>query len=172
MLFFACYLSGWIEYTMHIQLTKIMTPFLEVTSQQFSSLLTRRSTIVLFLVSKLRARQRKHLTSSKNTSKLMLGGPIGHWPLAKNLWRDIPVYSFSTFGNVRNNSVTSQHGGLEISSSGLELAWKSVVFRVFPAVFSRLFVTQQRRRNGRRLVHKVMNNAFEMLEKARFVLWC
>ena len=20
----------------------------------------------------------------------MLGGPIGHWPLAKNLWRDIP----------------------------------------------------------------------------------
>ena len=64
--------------------------------------------------------------------------------------------------------MTSQHGGLEISPSGLELAWKSVVFRVFPAVFSRLFVTQQRRRNGRRLVHKVMNNGFEMLEKARF----
>ena len=65
---------------MHIQLTKIMTPFLEVTSQQFSSLLTRRSTIVLFLVSKLRARQKKHLTSSKNTCNLMLGDPIGHWP--------------------------------------------------------------------------------------------
>ena len=35
-----------------------------------------------------------------------------------------------------------------------------VVFRVFPAVFARLFVTQQRRRNGRRLVHKLMNNGF------------
>ena len=81
------------------------------------------------------------------------------------------VQSFFTFGYVRNNSVTSQHGGLEISSSGFELAWNCVVFRVFPAVFARLFVTQQRRRNGRRLVHKVMNNGYEMLEKARFFFW-
>ena len=69
-------------------------------------------------------------------------------------------HSFSTFGNVRNNSVTKQHGGLEISSSGFELVWKSVVFCVFPAVFPRLFVTQQRRGNGRRLGRKVMNNGF------------
>ena len=32
------------------------------------------------------------------------------------------------------------------SSSGFELAWESVVFRVFPAVFARLSVTQQRRK--------------------------
>ena len=24
----------------------------------------------------------------------MLGGPIGHWPLAKNLWRDTPARAF------------------------------------------------------------------------------
>ena len=73
---------------------------------------------------------------------------------------------------VRSNSVTSQHGGLEISSSGFKLAWKSLVFRVFPVVSIRLFVTQQRRRNGRRLVHKVMKNGFEMLEKVRFLFRC
>ena len=39
--------------------------------------------------------------------------------------------TFSTFGNVWNNTLTSQHGGLEMSSRGFELAWKSVVFRVF-----------------------------------------
>lgn len=39
----------------------------------------------------------------------------------------LSVQSISTFGNEQNNSVTSQHGGFEISSSGLELAWKSVV---------------------------------------------
>ena len=38
-----------------------------------------------------------------------------------------------------------QHGGLEISLSGFELAWSSVVFRVFTAVFVRLLVIQQRR---------------------------
>ena len=58
------------------------------------------------------------------------------------------------------------------SSSGFELAWESVVFRVFPAVFARLSVTQQRRRNARRLVHKVMKNGFEMLEKVRFFFSC
>ena len=42
--------------------------------------------------------------------------------------------AFSTFESVRNNSMTSRKGGLEISLSGFELAWKSVVFRVFPAV--------------------------------------
>ena len=42
------------------------------------------------------------------------------------------------------------------------------MFLVFPAVFARLFVTQQRRRNGRRLVHKVMNNGFEILDKVKF----
>ena len=51
--------------------------------------------------------------------------------------------------------------------------WKSVVFRVFPAVFARLLVIQQRRRNGRRLVHKMTKNGFEMsaemLETARFI---
>ena len=57
---------------------------------------------------------------------------------------------------------------LEISSSGFEWAWKSVVFLVFPAVFARLFVTQQRRRNGRTLVHKVMKNGFEILDKVKF----
>ena len=46
------------------------------------------------------------------------------------------------------------------------------MFRVFPAVFARLFVTKQRRRNGRRLVHKVMNNGLEMLAKVRFFFWC
>ena len=61
--------------------------------------------------------------------------------------------------------MTSQHGGLEISSRGFELVGKSVVFRVFPAVFARLLVMQQRRGNGRRLVHKMRNNGFEMLEK-------
>ena len=60
----------------------------------------------------------------------------------------------------------TSHGGLEISSTGFELVWKSVVFRVFPAVFARLLVIQQRRGNGRRLVHKMTNNGFEMLEKA------
>ena len=55
-----------------------------------------------------------------------------------------------------------------ISSSGFKWAWKSLVFLVFPAVFARLFVTQQRRRNGRRLVHKVMNNGFEILDKVNF----
>ena len=44
----------------------------------------------------------------------------------------------STAWRVRNN----------VSSSGFELAWESVVFRAFPAVFARLFVTQQRRTNG------------------------
>ena len=48
------------------------------------------------------------------------------------------------------------------------MAWKSVVFRVFSAVFTRVFVTQKRRRNGSRLVQKVMKNGFEMLEKVRF----
>ena len=75
---------------------------------------------------------------------------------------------FSTFGNVQNNSVTSQLGGLEYSQAGL----KSVVFRVFPAVFARLFATQQQRRNGRRLVHRVRNKGFEILEKTRFFFWC
>ena len=69
---------------------------------------------------------------------------------------------------VRNNDVTSQHGGLEISSSGFELAWISVVFRIFPAIYARRFVTL----NAWRLEHKVMNNGFEMLEKARFFFWC
>ena len=64
-----------------------------------------------------------------------------------------------------------QHGGSS-SSSGFELAWEYVVFRVFPAVFARLFVTQQRRRNARRLVRKVMKNGFEMLEKVRFFFSC
>ena len=67
--------------------------------------------------------------------------------------------------------MTQQHGGIKnnvSSSSGYELAWESVVFRVFPAVFARLFVTQQRRRNARRLVRKVMENGFEMLDKVRF----
>ena len=59
-----------------------------------------------------------------------------------------------------------------VSSSGFELAWESVVFRVFPAVFARLSVTQQRRRNARRLVRKVMKNGFEMLEKVRFFFSC
>ena len=68
-----------------------------------------------------------------------------------------PVRSFSTFGNERS-SLTAQHGGLETFSSGLEVAWKAVVSRVFPAAFPRLFVTQQRLRNGGRLVHKVMKN--------------
>ena len=57
---------------------------------------------------------------------------------------------------VRSNSVTSQHGWLEISSSGFSSS-------LYPP-----FVTQQRRRNGRRLVHEVMKNGFEMLEKVRF----
>ena len=48
------------------------------------------------------------------------------------------------------------------SSSGFELAWESVVFRVFPAVFARPFVTQQRRRNVRRLVHEVTKNALDL----------
>ena len=39
---------------------------------------------------------------------------------------------------------------------------------VFPAVFARLFVTQQRRRNGGTLVHKVMNNGFEILDEVKF----
>ena len=69
---------------------------------------------------------------------------------------------------MRNNSATSQHGGLEIFSSGFELAWKSVVFGVFPAVFARVLVIQQRKRNGRRLVLEMTNNGSEMLEKARF----
>ena len=42
--------------------------------------------------------------------------------------------AFSTSENVPNNSMTSQNGGLEMCLSGFELAWKSVVFRVFPAV--------------------------------------
>ena len=65
------------------------------------------------------------------------------------------------------NSVTSHDGGLEISSSGFELARKSVVFRVFTAVFARLLVIKQRRGTGRRLVHKMTNNGFEMI--ARFI---
>ena len=52
------------------------------------------------------------------------------------------------------------------------VAWEYVVFRVFPAVFARLFVTQQRRRNARRLVRKVMKNGFEMLDKVRFFFSC
>ena len=44
---------------------------------------------------------------------------------------------------------------LEISSSGFVWAWKSVVFLVFPAVFARLFVSQQRRRNGRKLAQRL-----------------
>ena len=80
------------------------------------------------------------------------------------------VQSFSTFGNVRNNSVTSQHDGLEISSSGFELMWKSVVIHAFPAVFARLLVTQQSRGNCRRLVHKMTNNRFEMLQKREIFL--
>ena len=75
----------------------------------------------------------------------------------------LSVQSFSTFGNVRNNSLTSQHGELEISSSGFQLARKSAVFRVFPAVFGRLLVTQQRRRNSRRLVHKMTNKIFLLM---------
>ena len=66
--------------------------------------------------------------------------------------------SFSTFGNVWNNTLTSKHGGLEMSSRGFELAWKSVVFRVFPAVFARSLLIQQRKGNGRRLVHEMAND--------------
>ena len=58
-------------------------------------------------------------------------------------------------------------GGLEMSSSGFELARESVVFRVFPTVFARLLVIKQRRGTGRRLVHKMTNNGFEMI--ARFI---
>ena len=47
-----------------------------------------------------------------------------------------------------------------MSSRGFELAWKSVVFRIFPAVFARSLLTQQRRETFRRLVHK-MTNDFE-----------
>ena len=68
-----------------------------------------------------------------------------------------------------NNSVTSHDGGLEISLSGFELARKSVVFRVFPAVFARLLVIKQRRGTCR-FVHKMTNNGFEMI--ARFIFWC
>ena len=42
-----------------------------------------------------------------------------------------------------------------MSSRGFELALKSVVFRVFPAVFARLLLIQQRRGNGIRLVPKM-----------------
>ena len=45
-----------------------------------------------------------------------------------------------------------------MSSRGFEFAWKSVVFRVFPAVFARSLLIQQRRGNGRRLVHKMTND--------------
>ena len=68
-----------------------------------------------------------------------------------------------------NNSVTSHDGGLEISLSGFQLARKSVVFRVFPAVFARLLVIKQRRGTCR-FVHKMTNNGFEMI--ARFIFWC
>ena len=68
----------------------------------------------------------------------------------------------ATAWRVRNNAS---------SSSVFELAWEYVVFRAFPAVFARLFVTQQRRRNARRLVRKVMKNGFELLEKLRFFLF-
>ena len=44
-----------------------------------------------------------------------------------------------------------------MSSRGFGLAWKSVVFRVFfRAVFARSLLIQQRRGNGRRLVHKIL----------------
>ena len=46
------------------------------------------------------------------------------------------------------------------------------LFCVVLAVFARLLVTQQRRGNGRWLVHKMTNGAFEKLEKARFFFWC
>ena len=68
-----------------------------------------------------------------------------------------------------NNSVTSHDGGVEISLSGFQLARKSVVFRVFPAVFARLLVIKQRRGTCR-FVHKMTNNGFEMI--ARFIFWC
>ena len=96
--------------------------------------------------------------------------------LAVTRFRDginhIPVQSFSTFGHVWNNSLTSHYGRLEASSSRFELAWKPVVFRVFLAVFACYLVIQQWRWNGRRLVQKMTNHGFEMLEKARFFFSC
>ena len=66
---------------------------------------------------------------------------------------------------MRNNSVTSAWRIRNI----LERRWNLLLcFAFFQQYFARLFVTQQRRRNGRRLVRKVMNNGFEMLEKPRF----
>ena len=96
--------------------------------------------------------------------------------LAVTRFRDginhIPVQSFSTFGHVWNNSLTSHYGRLEASSSRFELAWKPVVFRVFLAVFACYLVIQQQRWNGRRLVQKMTNHGFEILEKARFFFSC
>ena len=43
-------------------------------------------------------------------------------------------------------------------------------FAFFQPVFARLLVNELG--NGRRLVHKITNNGFEMLEKARFFVWC
>ena len=68
---------------------------------------------------------------------------------------------------MRNNGVTSQRDGyniLERIRVGLEI---SCVSR-FSSGLCSPFVTQQRRRNGRRLVHKVMNNGFEILDKVNF----
>lgn len=42
-----------------------------------------------------------------------------------------PVQRIYTSGDERDDSVASQYGGLEMSSSRFEFAWKSVLFRVF-----------------------------------------
>ena len=87
----------------------------------------------------------------------------------------LTVQRFSIFGNVRNSSLTSQHGGLKkYHQAGSNWRGNLLYFMRFSSSLCLPFcnTTTNRRRNGRRLVHKVMNNGFEMSEKARFIFLC
>ena len=75
-----------------------------------------------------------------------------------------PVQRISTFGNARDNGVTSQ----QIFPSGLHLSLKFAIFRVFSACFSCLFVTQQQRKHRRCVVLEMVDNGGQMCTKVRF----
>ena len=79
----------------------------------------------------------------------------------------------SIFGNVRNNSVTSHHGGLDISSSveririGVEMCCISRFCRSLCPPFSDTTCNEEEMA-GHLFTRWRTINGFEMLEKARF----
>ena len=78
------------------------------------------------------------------------------------------VQSISTFGNVRNNSVTSQHAASKYHRVDSTESFNLHFFLALPACFARLLVTQRQRQHCRSVVDDAMENGGEMCAQVRF----